>query len=144
MKVLFDTSVLVPAMYRQHANNGLALPWLGKAMAGKIQMYVSSHSLAEVYGVLTALPCRPRMSPRVARQIISDNLDKHAKIVALNTGDYMHCLDAAAASGVSGGTIYDLLVIQAARKSHADKILTFNTSVFLRIWPEGRDIIAKP
>ena len=56
MKTLFDTSVLVAAVVEPHPMHVRALPWLQRAKAGEIDFFVASHTLAELYAVLTTLP----------------------------------------------------------------------------------------
>lgn len=46
--------------------------------------------------------------------------------------------------GISGGAVYDALIVKTARKSEVDRILTFNVDDFKRIWPEGEKRIAAP
>ena len=66
VKALFDTSVLVAAIVDGHPKHEKALPWLSKAKAQEIEFIVSSHTLAELYAVLSALPVKPRISPSVS------------------------------------------------------------------------------
>jgi len=46
--------------------------------------------------------------------------------------------------GLSGGIIYDALIAKAAQKHSVDRVLTFNTEDFKRVWPEGENYIAIP
>ena len=71
MKVLLDTSVLVPGMVKVHPRHALALPWLQQAKERKFDGVVSAHSLAEVYNVITTLPVRPRIPPDFVQELIS-------------------------------------------------------------------------
>lgn len=64
-KVLFDTSVLVAALVKPHPAHTRAFPWLKKAKSGELTMIVSSHTLAEIYAVLTTLPVSPRITPDI-------------------------------------------------------------------------------
>ena len=56
MKVLFDTSVLVAAFEVSHSRHSVCLPWLQRAQEKEIDGYLSTHTLAELYSVLTRLP----------------------------------------------------------------------------------------
>ncbi len=56
MKILFDTSVLVAAMIEPHPFHNSAFPWLKRVKSNEIEMLVASHTLAELYAVLTTLP----------------------------------------------------------------------------------------
>jgi len=51
-------------------------------------MLVASHMMAELYGVLTTLPVRPRISPDTAVRLVLENVRKIAKIVPLSVSDY--------------------------------------------------------
>ena len=59
MKVLFDTSVLVAAFEVSHPRHTACLPWLQQVQEEKIDGYLSTHTFAELYSVLTRLPVRP-------------------------------------------------------------------------------------
>lgn len=50
MKVLFDTSVLVPAIVTRHAQHDICWHWLEDARPAQFQGVVSTHTLAELYG----------------------------------------------------------------------------------------------
>ncbi len=63
MKVLFDTSVLVAAFIANHPEHTDSLPWLQRVQAEKIAGFISAHTIAELYAVLTRLPRQPRISP---------------------------------------------------------------------------------
>lgn len=45
MKVLYDTSVLVPALLSAHSNHLAAFSQLEMAKQGEVQGYLSTHSL---------------------------------------------------------------------------------------------------
>ena len=87
MKTLFDTSVLVAALVQGHPKHDRALPWLSKAKAKKFEYIVSSHTLAELYAVLSTLPVKPRISPNVAWRLIHENIERTAKIVSLSPAE---------------------------------------------------------
>ncbi len=144
MKVMLDTSVLVPAMVALHPRHSRAAPWLRKARAGKAQLVVAAHSLAETYAVLSAMPTRPRLTPAITRQMIRANIEPFAEVVALRPADYRRVLDDVASLGLAGGVVYDALAGRVAQKAKVDALLTFNTRDFLRVWPEGADVIQEP
>ncbi len=137
MKYLFDTSVLIAAIVEPHPMHPLAFPWLKRARFKEFDLFVASHTLAELYAVLTILPISPKISPGIARQLIHSNVESAGKIIPLSTSDYSSVIKQMAESGLSGGIIYDALIVKAAQKSGADHILTFNIDDFRRIWPEG-------
>ena len=141
MKVLADTSVLVAAMVEAHPAHARAFPWLKRAKAGEIELVVCTHTLAELYAVLTTLPIQPRISPDVARRLIRVNIEAVGTIVDLRAADYRKTLGNQASLGLSGGTTYDALAARAAQKANADKLITLNEKDFVRVWPDAGDRI---
>jgi predicted nucleic acid-binding protein len=144
MKALFDTSVLVAAIVEPHPMHMRALPWLQRAKTGKIDFLVASHTLAELYAVLTTLPLKPRISPSTAWRLVHDNVEISAKIISLSPSDYKDTVKHMSELGLTGGIIYDALMVKAAQKSGVERLLTFNADDFLRLWLGGESIIHLP
>jgi len=128
---LFDTSVLIAAILEKHPNHEKAFRWLKAASNGKIGFYISSHTLAELYSVLTGMPSSPRISPSQAKILIERNTQS-ARIIDLNEKDYRTVITILVELNISGGVIYDALSAYAARKAKVDNILTFNENDFKR------------
>jgi predicted nucleic acid-binding protein len=144
VKVVFDTSALVAAMVEGHPLHERSLPWLEKARRGALEYVVAAHSVAEVYTVLSSYPTRPRLTPGLAARLVHDNVAAVAHVVPLTATDYASVVRGVAELGLSGGVVYDALVAQAARKTNADRLLTLNPRDFLRVWPEGADVVFAP
>ncbi len=144
MRVLFDTSVLLAACVEPHPMHDRAWPWLRRAKAGEFEFLVASHTLAELYAVLTQLPVMPRLSPSTIRRLIRDNVEAAAKIVSLNILDYTRTITRMAELGLRGGVIYDALIARAAEKAGADRLLTLNPEDFRRVWPAGEAVLTVP
>ncbi len=132
MTILFDTSVIVAALVKAHPVHERAVSWLKRAKTGEVIMTISSHTLAELYAVLTTLPVSPRISPDMAWRLINENIEKTATVVPLDTEDYIETLRQLKAGGFSGGIVYDALIFKAALKSGADSLLTLNAADFTR------------
>ena len=144
MKILFDTSVLVAAMVEPHPMHSHAFPWLARAKSKEFEMTVAAHTLAELYAVLTTLPLIPRITPGAARRLIHDNVETTAWIISLSSKEYVSVIKNLSDSGLSGGIIYDALIIKAAQKADVRKILTLNVNDFKRVWPEGEHRFVTP
>lgn len=144
MRVLFDTSTLVAAVVQAHPMHARALPWLGRAQHGDVDLVISSHSLAELYSTLTRLPVQPRINPVQAWRLVSDVSAIARQIVLLSQEDYTSTIQRASQMGLSGGVIYDALIARAAEKAGAEHLLTFNLADFRRVWPEGQSILVVP
>lgn len=144
MKVLFDTSVLIAGLVQPHPFHGPGLSWLKRAKAKEFELFVSSHTLAELFAVLSTLPVSPRISPALAWRLIHENIEPVAAVVSLSTSDYLAVLRRMRDLGISGGAIYDALILRAAQKSRVDRVITFNVNEFRRLWPEGEALISAP
>ena len=144
MKILFDTSVLVAAVVQPHPMHSRALPWLKRAKAGEYDFVVATHTLAELYAVLTTLPVKPRISSSTAWRLIQENIEGSAKTVSLSPSDYRQTIKRMADFGLSGGIIYDALIAIVAQKAGIERLMTFNADDFRRVWPEGEAIIYVP
>lgn len=144
MKVFFDTSVLVAALVQPHPMHSRAINWLKQVKSRQFDMVISSHTLAELYAVLTTLPVSPRITPEMAWRLISENIEGIATTVSLSTSDYIATIKHLRDSGLSGGIVYDALAFKAAIKSNAAKLVTFNVYDFKRIWPDEKIQIVSP
>lgn len=134
MKRLFDTSSLVAALVAAHPAHARAVRCFERALAGNDEPLVSTHSLAELFAVLTRMPTSPRIGPDLARRLIRDNFEKGpVRLVALDISDYKAVLDRLTESGFCGGVVYDALIVQAAFKAKADEIVTLNEADFERL-----------
>ena len=143
MKVLLDTSVLVAGLIPSHPRHAVAQPWLDGAKRGTLELVISSHSIAELYAVLTRMPARPRISGPIAVQLIADILTA-AQTVVLSGSDYQDVITSLAQNGLVGGVVYDAVIARAAELENVDHLLTLNEVDFQRIWPSGAARIASP
>ena len=137
MRVLFDTSILVPAVVDQLANHEASLDAFLGYTAGEHSGYCSTHALAECYATLTALPLRRRILPAEARQLVEESLLARLTAVPLTGDDYVDALRRVAAGGFASGVVYDALHVCCAEKIPVDRILTRNLSDFERLQPAG-------
>ena len=137
MRVAVDTSVLVPALVRDHPHHGRAAPVV-RACHGDPDrtLLVSAHALAETYSTLTSLPVKPPIPPARAIEMIQESVLSIAEVVPLDGDDYRAVLDRMAALGLVSGAVYDGLHVRAAEKAGADELHTFNDRDFRRMPPE--------
>jgi predicted nucleic acid-binding protein len=133
MKVFLDTSVLISAVLKQHVFHERSFAILEGVILQKHEGIVSSHSLAEMYAVLTKLPPPYRHTPEQALLSIEENVLKHFKTISLVGTDYAAFLREAVGSGIQGGTIYDALLLKCAVKAAADRVYTLNLKHFQTI-----------
>jgi len=131
-KVLFDTSVLVPALWSPHVNFSKAFTLLDRAITADIEGFISQHALLETYATLTGMPVRPPLSPSEVNDVLT-TLMKSVQVVALDESDYRDVMSFARDHGVRGGAAYDILHVRAALKCKADSLATFNLKHFERL-----------
>ena len=144
MKILFDTSVIIAGLVESHPMHKKAFPWLKKAKAGMFELMVASHTIAEIYAVLSTLPIKPRITPLVAWKLINENIEPNCKVIPLSAGDYKSVIKQMSELGLAGGVVYDALIAKAAQKSKVERLLTLNIDHFNRVWPDGDKIISLP
>jgi predicted nucleic acid-binding protein len=136
MKIFLDTSVLVAAVVEKHESNERAFRILDRVQNSQDEGYVSAHSLAEMYAVLTKSPPPQRHTSEQAMLSIEENVVKFFKIVWLTDADYTALIREAALAGVQGGTIYDALLLKCAAKSNAETLYTLNLRHFQNVAPK--------
>ena len=145
MRVLLDTSVMVAVLVAAHPAHARATRCFERYLSTRSALFMCAHSLAELFAVLTRMPTAPRIGPDLANRLIHENIDiAGIRIVPLEAADYTEVLDGMAKSGYSGGTIYDMLIVQAARKAAAKRIITLNEADFARLCKGGSLAVATP
>ena len=137
MKVFLDTSVLVASVVQKHESHARAYAVLDRVQTGKDEGFISAHSLAEMYAVLTKLPPPLRHGPEQALLSIEENVLKHFKITSLTASDYTALIREAALASIQGGTIYDAVLLKCAAKTEAEKIFTLNLKHFQNVAPKN-------
>lgn len=144
MKVLCDTSVLIPALWKWHHDHQVCVPWLKAAKASRVELVVAAHSLAETYSVSTRLPTKPRIAPEDAWQVIQAGLLSYAQLIEVPSAVYQSVLSDLAIRKIGGGIVYDALIAAAAELAQVDLLLTSNVPHFEIVWPQGCGRIASP
>jgi len=145
MNWCFDTSVLVPAAVTRHSHNAAALAALEELVGRKHRGFISAHSLAEVYSVLTRTPFKPSIYPSEASQIIEEMILPHMEMVTLKPKEYQEVVRYCAASGWVGGRIDDAIHLRWPQKAECDRVYTFNVKDFRALAPAGlADKISAP
>jgi len=132
VNVLFDSSVIIAAFLPRHPSHTPCFVQLKTAELRQIQGYLSTHSLAEVYSVMTRMPSQPRVSPQEAQTLLERCL-QYLDVVPLELVDYRAAIAQMTALNLPGGGIFDALIAQAALKVGVDRILTLNPNHFSRL-----------
>jgi predicted nucleic acid-binding protein len=141
LRDFYDTSALVAAFWADHPRHASCLERFARAT--KADSGCAAHSLAEVYSVMTRLPVKPSIPAEQAMLFVREMLSR-LTIIPLDEGDYASTLQGAADVRVTGGRVYDALLMCCARKSSAETIYTINESDFRRIAPDLAERIRTP
>lgn len=144
MRALFDTSVVIAALVESHPMHERAFPWLKQAREKQLELIVASHTLAELYAVLSTLPLKPRISSSVAWRLIKENIESISKVISLTPADYSSTIKSLSEMGVIGGTVYDALIAKVAKKAKVERLITLNIDHFKRVWQDGQNKIIAP
>ena len=123
-----DTNVLIAACCPWHDRHEPSHREIDRRRVGKEELVVATHSLIEMYSVLTRIP-RWRMSPDDAATLIHSNFDG-VRSVQLGADEVWDTLDQAPRLGVRGGRIHDALIARGAILGGATTLLTWNVRHF--------------
>lgn len=127
MRTFFDTSVLIPVFIEDHEHHE---PSFGAFLkADRQHASCAAHSLAEFYAVVTRLPGRHRLAGDQAL-LFMEEIRERLSIIALSSDEHFAALQRAAALGIVGGTVYDILLAHCAMKANAAALLTWNVKHF--------------
>ncbi|NJC28387.1 type II toxin-antitoxin system VapC family toxin [Neolewinella antarctica] len=134
MKVLFDTSVLLPALDVKHTQHEACYKLLKNCEANAEVIVLNTHLMAELFNNLTK-------QPRLAITVAEINLTVHRLAdryvnVELNMTDYLAAIDRCTSLGLRGGVVYDALHFQAAIKAKVNVLYTGNLRDFERLKTE--------
>jgi predicted nucleic acid-binding protein len=143
VKILFDTSVLVASILVKHPQHFPCWSWLEQVKTAKIEGFIVTHTLAELFSVISSFPSQPRFSPQVTQRLIKENL-KEFQIISLTGDDYYEIIENMVTLGFTGGAIYDNLIAHAAIKKEIDKILTLNPKHFIRLGDRINELAEVP
>jgi predicted nucleic acid-binding protein len=141
VRVLFDTSAIVPALVDQLPNHEAAFHALSEYTDAPNEAVCSTHCLAECYAVLTALPLARRITPAEAQQLIADSVAGHMTVCGLTGASYLEAIALVAQRGLMSGAVYDALHIAVAVESHSDRIVTYNLRHFRSLAPESITVV---
>jgi predicted nucleic acid-binding protein len=139
--IFLDTSVLISVAQVSHERHTPSLELWNRC--ARPLAAVSTHTIAEIYSILTAMPPVLRLAPRDAVLAVETFL-KRLTPVTLSAEEYMKTLGRTANLGHSGGMIYDALHLACARKIEAEQIYTWNVRHFRLVAPDLADRIITP
>ena len=139
--IFLDTSVLFAVAQVSHERHRSSLElWNGCA---RRDTAISAHTLAELYNTLTGMPPALRLRPRDAVLAIETFL-RRVTPIALTPEETVGALRRTAEGGLTGGIVYDALLLECARKCDAEAIYTWNLRHFCAAAPDLAERIVTP
>jgi predicted nucleic acid-binding protein len=139
--IFLDTSVLIAITQVSHERHELSLELWGKCRQDRA--FVSTHTLAEIYNTLTALPPALRLASR-NDLLAGEAFLQRLTAIALSPDEYMETLRRTASLGLRGGIVYDAIHLACARKIAAKRIYTWNARHLRMVAPDLADRIVTP
>jgi predicted nucleic acid-binding protein len=141
LRYFVDTSVLIATAQVSHMHHTRSRELWNQCT--RQTTAVSTHTIAEIYNTITAMPPALRLAPRDAVLAVETFL-KRLTPVELSAEEYIETLHLTANLGHSGGVIYDALLLACARKVNAEQIYTWNVKHFKMAAPDLADRILTP
>jgi predicted nucleic acid-binding protein len=141
LRQFFDSSVLVAAFWGGHVHHEPSIKLL--ASASKKDSACGIHTLAEVFAVMTALRVKPLIPPEQGLLFVGE-IRQRLALVSLDSEEYFATIRNAAQLGITGGRVYDALLLGCAAKSKAQTIYTWNLKHFQLLAPHLGDRIRTP
>jgi predicted nucleic acid-binding protein len=136
-----DTSVLIAASDAADPRHQSSRSLL--AAATPATAACAAHTLAEVYAVLSRLPGGKKVRPEIAGLLV-EQIAARLTVVPLSAEDYTATLRETSRMGLSGGIVFDALLLACARKVSAERIYTWNLRHFVQVAPDLADRIVAP
>jgi len=131
MKVLIDTSILLPSLAIDHKNHEFCREFLSYLNKQHHVVILNTHVAAELYSNLSVIKDL-KLSADSARKLVRAAAAIFEP-VSLNMDDYLLAIDRCADLKLVSGVIYDALHFQAAIKANVDVLYTANLRDFERL-----------
>lgn len=129
MKRFLDTSVLIESCLSQSSKYVAA-----DTLVNSSDVFTSAHALAETYATLSGDP-RLQIKPADAAQMVEE-LATALEVHALTVSDYRQLISSAPAKGIRGGSIYDAMHAEVARRCGCKQLHTLNLQHFKHVAPD--------
>jgi len=142
LRILLDSSTLIAAIVETHPKHNVAFPLLKDILSNHLA-FISSHSLLEIYSILTIAPFKPPITPSMAKNSNDFYIKKSITTITLDSEEYFELISGLSKAGFQGGIVYDALILECAKKANIDQLITLNSKDFKRLNSENRiEIIA--
>ena len=133
MKLFLDTSVLVEACLLNSPKFATA-----DALVKSGRACTSAHALAETYATLSG-DKRLKINPHDASQMVTD-VAAGLTVETLDPDACLQLIQAAPQKGISGGSFFDAIHAQTARRLKCGEIHTLNVRHFKHVAPDLKTV----
>lgn len=130
---VLDTTVIVAGLVASHPVHAACFKHIQAAAEHPGSYRCSSHTIAETFRVLVALPLASRITPVVARMALRSSVIPRLDPIAISMKDYDVAMDVVCDSGLGAGAIYDCLHLLAAERVEAKYLVTSNYKHFTQL-----------
>jgi predicted nucleic acid-binding protein len=141
MSYLADTSCLVALLCGWHEHHSITVKEMNRRHQSGDELILSAYSLMESYAVLTRIPFPFRLSERDAHQLLKTNFSG-TTLITLTKAQYWDALRLCSDLDISGGQVYDALIVACAKKAGAKTLLTWNQKHFIEFQDSGLSVQA--
>lgn len=135
--IAIDSSVIVAALAQWHREHVRAQRALERALEGKGGVVVPAHALVEAFSVLTRMPAPYRADAADVLLSLRQTFES-TRLVTLNSRSIWPVLERVVSLGLSGGIVYDAVILESATDGGATKLLTLNPRDYDRLEPRLR------
>jgi predicted nucleic acid-binding protein len=134
----FDTSILIAAFVEMSETPSPAEVVLDAISGGRIRRALTAwHCVLEFYAVATKLPAGLRVDPRLAGQIVREQILQRFEVHDLPPAARTGFIEAVVHDRIAGGRVYDAHIAEAARLAGAEVVVTENRRHFIPLMRYG-------
>ncbi|MFQ5745273.1 MAG: PIN domain-containing protein [Acidobacteriota bacterium] len=141
MRAAVDTSLVIAALLSWHQHHPQAREALEPLLKSNHEVILPARVLIESFSVMTRLPAPHRLDPADAVAALEGTFRTDAKVTELGCLRYWRFLRGLPGHGVRGGAVYDAEIIECARRSKADVLVTMNRRDFERLADDATFVV---
>ena len=130
MSVALDSSILIAAVLAWHEHHAVSHREIERLARSDTAAIIPTHALLESYSVITRLPAPHRLHPDDARKLLQSSFQDW--VTAPAPEQIWAMIERMAPAEITGGAVYDALIVESALAAGADEIITWNVSHFQR------------
>jgi predicted nucleic acid-binding protein len=136
--VFLDTSILVSGLIEADETPGPAQAILDAVADGRLREPMTAwHCVLEFYSVATRLPGGLRLDPKLAGQLVREEILERFEISDIPSAARQDFVDAIVHERIAGGRVYDAHIAESARLAGATIVVTENRRHFVPLMRYG-------